>query len=205
MRYPFAGRNDAMKITLTEYEIKRCREFAEESSKTQQRIEFGNHLTEDRQDERMFSDTFTGKKAEVAVVKWLRQEYGLHLPVNYEVYPRGEWDDNDLVINGRTVDVKATNTGKWLLYDLNKLYFRLESKTVPSMIVFCKCKESEVEIAGCISAYRLFNPDGEKVLFLRKGDLIPGTKCSLKAANYAAKEDALCDPKTAFDSVVEVT
>lgn len=193
-----------MLMTLTESEYKRCEDFALESAKSQQRIEFGNSQTKERSVEDIAKDTIVGKMAEVAVVKFLREQYGLHLPVNYEVYPRGEWDDEDVVVNGRTIDIKATRKGKNLLVEKSKMLFRLKQDRVPNIIVACKIKEErKVELVGAISTWRMVRPDGDKILFLRKGEYIPGTKFKLKADNYAVSFENLCDVRTAFDYVLK--
>lgn len=189
-------------MPLSENEYRRCREFALESAQSQQRYEFGNKETTERSVEKTAENTLIGKMAEVAVVKFLREKYGLHLPVNYEVYPRGEWDDEDVIVNGRTIDIKATR-GHCLIVEKSKMLFRLKQNKVPNIIVACRIKEErKVEIAGAISAWRLVRPDGDKIMFLRKGEFIPGTKCRMKTDNYVVEHKNLCDVRTAFDYVL---
>ena len=193
-----------MLITLTDGEYKRCREFALESAQSQQPIEFGNKQTSERSIEDIAKDTIIGKMAEVAVVKFLREKYGLHLPVNYEVYPRGEWDDEDVVVNGRTIDIKATRKGHCLMVEKSKMLFRLKQNRVPNIVIACKIKEErKVELVGAISTWRLVRPDGDKILFLKKGEFIPGTKYRLKTDNYVVEFKNLCDVRTAFDYVLK--
>ena len=192
-----------MLMTLSENEYRRCKEFALESAQSQQRIEFGNKNTSERSFGDIAEDTLVGKMAEVAVVKFLREKYGLHLPVNYEVYPRGEWDDEDVIVNGRTIDIKATRKGHCLMVEKSKMLFRLKQDRVPNIIVACKIKdERRVELVGAISTWRMVRPDGEKTLFLRKGDFIPGTRFRLKTDNYVVEFKNLCDVRTAFDYVL---
>ena len=169
-----------IRVELSGYQVQKCKRFAEESAKSQQRYEFGNHQTEERSYEKIYSDTLTGKIAEVAVVEFFRAEYGLHLPVNFEVYPRGEWDDQDIEVKGLTIDVKGSNGGKWLLFEQSKYKFRREEKTVPDMIIFCRCFGSAVKIAGCISENRLFNPDGQNVLYTKMGRIYRAKGCSFE-------------------------
>lgn len=192
-----------MLMELNDGEYKRCLEFAMESAKSQQRVEFGNKQTSERSVEDIARDTIVGKMAEVAVVKFLR-EYGLHLPVNYEVYPRGEWDDEDVVVNGRTIDIKATRKGHCLMVEKSKMLFRLKQDRVPNIIVACKIKdERRVELVGAISTWRMVRPDGEKILFLKKGEFIPGTRYRLKTDNYVVEFKNLCDIRKAFDYVLK--
>ena len=83
-------------IQLTDHEYNMCVQFSNESAKSQQDIEFGQRNTMPRSVKEIARDNLIGKMAEVAVVKMLREDYQLHLPINYEIYPRGEWDDNDI-------------------------------------------------------------------------------------------------------------
>ena len=85
-----------MHIELTDYQIKLCRLFAEESAKTQQKIEFGNKSTTPRALEEIAHDTYIGKVAEAAIVTLAWREFGYKIPVNYEIYPRGQYDDEDI-------------------------------------------------------------------------------------------------------------
>ena len=85
-------------ITLTPDEMQKCIEFSQKSAETQQDIEFGQKDTKPRPTKEIARDNLIGKMAEVAVLRMLREKYGIHYPVNYEIYPRGEWDDCDVKI-----------------------------------------------------------------------------------------------------------
>jgi len=191
-------------VKLTEYEYTLCVLFSEKSARSQQQIEFGNKQTDRRPVREIREDTLCGKMAEVAVVKMLREEYGLHLPVNYEVYPRGEWDDEDIIINGRTVDVKATQKGRFLLLEKNKIDFRKDQNRLPDIIIMCRTDidAMQVEIDGCITTKKLTDPKNEKVKWLKAGEAIPGTQVKLQADNYCVEISDLCSAKTAFDYIV---
>ena len=62
-----------------------CVQFSNESAKSQQDIEFGQRNTAPRSIKEIARDNLIGKMAEVAVVKMLREDYQLHLPINYEI------------------------------------------------------------------------------------------------------------------------
>lgn len=196
-----------MKIKLTDYEYLLCVLFSEKSARSQQQIEFGNKKTAKRPLKEIREDTLCGKMAEVAVVKFLREQYSLHLPVNYEIYPRGDWDDEDIIVNGKTIDVKSTNAyGKFLLIEESKVDFRKRQDKVPNMFIQCKTyvDEMQVEIVGCISAKKLTDPANNKVIRLKAGECIPGTQTELQADNYCVKHEDLCDIKTAFDYITKI-
>lgn len=193
------------KIRLTDYEYIMCVLFSEQSARSQQRIEFGNKNTEKRSIREIREDTLCGKMGEVALSKFLNEEYGLKLSVNFNIYDRGDWDDEDIVVNGITIDVKATQRGKYLLFENNKLNFRTAQNKIPDMIVMCRAdiEQLEVEIVGCISIRKLTDENNEKVLRLSAGDCIPGTAARLQADNYCVSFKDLCDVRTAFSFITK--
>jgi hypothetical protein len=51
----------------------------------------------------------------------LKIRFGIVVPLDFEYYPRGEWDGQDTIINGWRIDVKGTRQGgKWMLIELSK-------------------------------------------------------------------------------------
>lgn len=193
-------------IQLTDYEYMMCVLFSEESARSQQKNEFGNKMTAKRGIREIREDTLCGKMAEVAIAKMLREDYKLHLPVNYEVYPRGEWDDEDITVNGRTIDIKSTQKGHFLLIEQNKIDFRTRQRKLPDIIIMCKTDmdKRQVNIVGCISTKKLIDPGNTKVKKLKAGENIPGTYVKLQADNYCIDFNDLCSIKTAFDYITEV-
>ncbi len=198
-------------IQLTDHEYNMCVQFSNESAKSQQDIEFGQRNTTPRSVKEIARDNLIGKMAEVAVVKMLREDYQLHLPINYEIYPRGEWDDNDIEVNRWTIDIKSTRKGHFLLFEHNKVNFRKENGKLPDMIIMCRTPWNEatdspashaVELIGCISMRKLLNPNNKFVYNLKAGECIPGTRSRLQAANYAVEFGNLSDIKVAMDYVL---
>lgn len=186
-------------ITLTPDEMQKCIEFSKKSAETQQDIEFGQKDTKPRQTEEIARDNLIGKMAEVAVLRMLREKYGIHYPVNYEIYPRGEWDDCDVKIGGWSIDIKSTRIEKWLLFETNKLKMR-QSQKINNLDALIMCKtlwnmdkdepKGTVELIGLISMKKLLSSD-PKVKHLKKGDFIPNTKSKLQAENLAVAFDDL--------------
>lgn len=90
---------------FTKGEVRKCFQFAKDM--------IGNHnpnMIMDREDWEIFRDDFRGKLGEVAIRKYISQ----HMPnasieeeIDYSIMPRGEWDKNDLVVNGLHVSVKS--------------------------------------------------------------------------------------------------
>ena len=190
-------------VTLTEYEYALCDLFSKESAKTQQAVEFGQKRTKPRSVEEIARDTMIGKMAEAAVARVLWRDYKQHLPINYQIYPMNDCDDEDIRVNGWTLDIKSTRKGKWLLLETAKVRYRMKTGTMPDVIVMCRTpwdekndrpQGREVELIGCISTQRL---TGGKVL--KAGECIPGTGCRLQADNYGIKIENLSD----FNGAVE--
>lgn len=186
-------------IELSDFECRMISIFAEETAKTQQAIEFGQKKSKPRGVKEIARDTQIGKIAEVGVAKMLKSDFGLHLPINYEIYPAGECDDNDITINNWTIDIKSTRNGKWLLFERSKMAYRQRSGTLPDMIIMCKTpwdedtdspKGKSVELVGCVGTQRLIK-GGRGVHRIKAGDCLPGTKCRLLSDNYAVRFDDL--------------
>lgn len=180
-------------IELTDYECKMISAFADETAKTQQAVEFGQRKSKPRGVKEIARDTEIGKMAEVGVAKMLKSDFGLHLPINYEIYPSGECDDNDITINNWTIDIKSTRNGRWLLFERKKMEYRRKSGTLPDVIIMCRTpwdevtdrpKGRSVELVGCVGIRRLIK-GGKGVRRIRAGECLPGTRCRLLADNYA--------------------
>lgn len=191
--------SDYTVITLTPDEMKKCIEFSKKSAETQQDIEFGQKDTKPRPTEEIARDNLIGKMAEVAVLRMLREKYGIHYPVNYEIYPRGEWDDCDVKIGGWSIDIKSTRNGKWLLFETSKLKMRQNQKINNlDALIMCRTQwdrdkdapKGSVELIGLISMKKLLSND-PIVKHLKKGDRIPNTKRMLQAENLAVAFDDL--------------
>lgn len=194
-----------MIFQLSDYEYIMCVLFSEKSARSQQQIEFGNKSTSKRSIREIREDTLCGKMGEVAVVKLLREEYDIHIPVNYEVYPCGDWDDEDIFIRGLSIDVKATQKGRYLLLERTKVEFRKRQGKLPDIIIMCRAdiEKMQAEIIGCISMSKLTDPGNPKVKKLLAGECIPGTQVRLQADNYCVEFEDLCDVKTAFDYILK--
>lgn len=183
----------AKTLVLTDYELDRCIAFSKASAESQQAIEFGQSDTAPRRVQEIARDNLIGKMAEVAVSRMLREDFGLHFPVNFDIYPRGEWDDCDVQIKSWNIDIKSTRTGQWLLFEVDKLRMRQNQKinNLPDAIFMCRTPwdrdsdkpKGSVELIGSISLKTLLSPNS-KVKRLKKGDFIPNTHARLQAENY---------------------
>ena len=178
-------------ITLTAEEMSLCKEFSINSAKTQQEIEFGQSDTIPREVEEIARDNLIGKMAEVAFSRMLKKNFNIEIPVDFNIYERGKWDDNDIIINGWNIDIKSTRIGHWLLIEWSKLDFRQKQGKLPHAFFMCKTRwnmesdepTGEVELVGSISLNKL-KANESKVVTLKKGQYIPRTRTRLQADNF---------------------
>lgn len=182
-----------MFITLSEQEFYRCVEFSKASAMNQQRIEFGQSDTTPRSNNEISRDNLIGKMAEVAFAKMLKEVFDIQTDLDFNYYPRGVWDDQDAVVNGWKIDVKATRKGgRWMLIEWSKLDFRQRQGKLADLYAMAivdwdrnrDLPSRRVELVGCASAMKL-RRGIPTTLVLRKGDLIPETNTHLQADNFA--------------------
>lgn len=179
-------------IRLSHDELVRCIEFAQKSAPNQQAIEFGQRTTKPRSTREIARDNLIGKIAEVAFSKMMKENYGIDVPLDFNYYPRGQWDSQDAVINGWRIDVKGTRQGgHWMLIEWNKLNFRQRDNNLSHLYVMFSvawnrtddCPTGLVSYEGAVSLSRLNSKCNTTKVFLR-GDVIPGTHTALQADNY---------------------
>ena len=183
---------DVKNIRLSQAELVRCIEFSRKSAPNQQAIEFGQRTTKARGTREIARDNLIGKIAEVAFSKMMKENYGIDVPLDFNYYPRGQWDSQDAVINRWRIDVKGTRQGgHWMLIEWNKLNFRQRDNNLSHLYVMfsvawdrtADCPTGLVSYEGAVSLSRL-NPECKTTKVLRKGDMIPGTHTALQADNY---------------------
>ncbi len=179
-------------IILSDYELQQCYEFSKHSAKSQQAIEFGQHTTKARSVNEIARDNLIGKIAEVAFSKIMKENYNIDVPLDFNYYPRGQWDNQDAIINGWRIDVKSTRTGgQWTLIEWNKLNFRQSDNNLSHLYVMFTVDwnrktdkpTGKVRYNGAVSLGKL-NNKCPTTLILRKGQKIPGTNTLLQADNY---------------------
>ncbi len=182
-------------IVLTDAEMDKCREFSRISAASQQAIEFGQHTTKARPEKEIARDNLIGKMAEVAFSKMMKENYGIDVPLNFNYYPRGQWDGQDAEINGWRIDVKGTRSGgRWMLIEWNKLDFRQRDNNLSHLFVMFTVDwdrsadqpTGEVSYQGAASLAKLKESVPTTVV-LRKGAVIPGTQTHLQADNYGIR------------------
>ena len=179
-------------IRLSQDELDRCIEFAQKSAPNQQAIEFGQRTTKPRGTCEIARDNLIGEIAEVAFSKMMKENYDIDVPLDFNYYPRGQWDSQDAVINGWRIDVKGTRQGgKWLLVEWNKLNFRQRDNKLSHVYVMLLVgwnrntdqPTGHVSYEGFVTLARM----GKQVSnteILPRNSYIPGTKKLLQADNY---------------------
>ena len=198
---------DVKKIQLSDQELNRCIEFSQKSAPNQQAIEFGQQTTKARGTHEIARDNLIGKIAEVAFSKMMKENYGIDVPLDFNYYPRGQWDSQDTVINGWRIDVKGTRKGgHWMLIEWNKLNFRQRDNNLSHVYVMFSVEWDRmmdhptgwVSYKGAASLNKL-RADCQTTHILRKGDVLPGTHTVLQADNYGIK---FCDLYKCLNSFV---
>jgi len=130
--------------------------------------------------------------AEIAFKKMMLENYGIDVPLDFNYYPRGKWDDQDAVINGWRIDIKGTRRGgHWLLIEWNKLCFRQKDNNLSHIYMMftvdwdrkTDTPTGVVSYEGAVSLAKL-NSMCEKTKTLLKGTVLPGTNTKLQADNY---------------------
>lgn len=164
------------------------------SAPTQQNVEFGQDDIAARPVAEVSRDTLIGKIAEVAFSKLMRENYGIIIDLDFNVYPRGIYDAQDATVNDWRIDVKGTRQGgHYLLVEWNKLDFRqVENRLSHVYTMFSVGWDRDADLptgiakyAGAVTIRALSdNPGYINTLTLRKGELLPGTRMRLQADNY---------------------
>lgn len=182
-------------IVLTDAEMDKCREFSRISAASQQAIEFGQHTTKARPEKEIARDNLIGKMAEVAFSKMMKENYGIDVPLDFNYYPRGQWDGQDAEINGWRIDVKGTRSGgRWMLIEWNKLDFRQRDNNLSHLFIMFTVDwdrsadqptgEVSYQVAASLTKLKESVPT---TVVLRKGAVIPGTQTHLQADNYGIR------------------
>ena len=197
-----------MFIMLDELEFNRCVEFSRTCALNQQRIEFGQSDTAPRSNSEISRDNLIGKMAEVAFAKMLQDVFGIQIDLDFNYYPRGKWDDQDAVVNGWKIDVKATRKGgRWMLIEWSKIDFRQRQGKMADLYAMAivdwdrnsDLPSRQVELVGCASAMKL-RRGVPTTYILRKGDLIPETTTHLQADNFGI---SFSDLEKDWESVIQ--
>jgi len=179
-------------INLTPQELQLCIEFSRGSAPTQQSIEFGQHSTKARSTSEVARDNLIGKIAEVAFSKMMKENYNIDVPLDFNYYPRGQWDNQDAVINGWRIDVKGTRKGgRWILIEWNKLNFRQRDNNLSHLYTMFSVSWNRqtdtptglVSYEGAVSLSKL-RKNCPTTVELLKGTILPGTRTTLQADNY---------------------
>lgn len=183
---------------LSEEDLNLCVEFSEQSAPTQQDIEFGQNDIKARDVKEIARDNLIGKIAEVAFKRIIEKNYpdAGEIPLDFSVYERGKYDNQDANINETLIDIKATREGgEWFLIEWNKLNFRAREKHLPHYFVFFTVGwdrrkdqptgkaifEGLIPIEWLSKEHVLKEP---RIRVLKRGEKIPGKDVCLQADNY---------------------
>ena len=187
-------------IAVTKEEYDRCYEFAVKSAKTQREYRSGG--SQYRSVERIQSDTLRGKIAEIVVKKFFESASlnSGEIKLDFNIYPRGKWDEQDFIINNNKISVKSAKWfSKWLLLELKDIK-RGELSDYYIFVTITRDFRAG-NIIGFASKEEILNDP--KTIKLKKGENIPGTNTCLDADNYARHSRYLHNSQEDWKQIVE--
>lgn len=188
-------------FSLSNTELEQCKQFAEESSKTQREHRSGG--TQIRELDRISEDTLRGKVGEVIVKKFFEQNPLSLKDINLDfgVYERGQWDNSDMDINGKKISIKSVkHFSKWLLLE-SKDILRGDIYDYYILVLIGRNFKS-----GAIAGFTYKNEiicENPETLKLLQGQPIPGTKTVLDANNHARNKSHLHNSTTSWINLIE--
>lgn len=187
------------KITLTEEEFSDCTIFAQNSAKTQREYRSGG--SQIRAVQQIEEDTLRGKVGELIVKKFFDNN-GILVKLDFNIYPRGKWDEADIKINGYTVAIKTSKYfARWLLLETKDLE---REDAIFDYYIFVKVDKDLHGgiVSGYITKDIVLDKKDSNNYWLKKGELIPGTTTPLDAPNYARAEGTLLRGEKEWDSFI---
>jgi hypothetical protein len=181
-----------MNIILTKNEIDKCKEFSVICAENQQEIEFGQSDTNKRSKKEIARDNLIGKLAEVAFAKMLKEKYDIVVDLDFNYYPRGVWDHDDVHLNDWLIDIKATRPGsEWMLIEWSKLRFRKKEDKLSHIYIMAEVgwdREADEPLSNVrLVGYAYLNElayGKEGTYILRKGKILPRKSTELQADNF---------------------
>ena len=190
------------RFDLNEEETKECEQFARNSAGTQREYRSGGTLQ--RSFGQIFGDTWRGKTGEVISKKFLEQGplnvEGIEL--DFDIYPRGEWDKTDMEINGKIIAIKSAKWfSKWLLLESKDI--RREDVYDYYILVLINEDCTGGKVAGYATKNEIVDNKDGNTLKLKKGENIPHTSISLDANNHARHKDNLHNSENDWIKLVQ--
>lgn len=188
------------KIFLTKEDFDKCKMFAEVSAKTQREYRSGGEQV--RPLFLIQSDTLRGKVGEVATIRFLEQPLlsVKRLELDFNIYPRGKWDQQDFTINGKIISIKSAKWfSKWLLLESKDI----ERGDIYDYYIFITVSEDfkSATILGYATKDEIIS--NVNTLKLKQGEVIPSTHTFLDADNYARHSKYLHNLESDWKFLIE--
>ena len=123
------------------------------------------------------------------------------IELDFNIYPRGAWDDQDFVLNGKKVSIKSAKWfSNWLLLETKDLN---RGDTYDYYIFVTVDKDLK---SGTIKGFASNNDilKDPKTISLEKGDCIPNTSTKLDAANYARHSNDLKNSIEEWNNLITI-
>ena len=172
-------------MRLTKLECDRADEFARKIVGNIDNRDFMDSKNAWRSPKKLFDDSSKGKRAEIFIQNILKAN-NIFSTVDFDIYKKGVGDDGDVIVNGKSIDVKASSPrARCLMVEESRVNMWESVQKTP----YCLCLVS-VDGDDCTykfgCSYSLFM---EKANLLKRGDFIPNTGVPLKANNYVISID----------------
>lgn len=186
-------------IDLTVEEIEKCRDFAEKSAKTQREYRSGG--TQMRGYSLIFNDTFRGKIGEMISKNFLKNEFDVDTKIDFDIYPRGQWDSTDIEINDIKISIKSAKWfSSWLLLESRDIE---RGGTYPFYILVLVDKNNNGGIIAGYATNKEISQGDPNTLILKKGEFIPNTNTPLDANNHARHKSHLHNSLKGWEKLIE--
>lgn len=187
-------------FTLSNDELKKCRDFSETSAKTQREYRSGGSVI--RSVSSISSDTLRGKIGEMIVKMFLAQHpLNYNIDLDFDIYPRGVWDEMDFKANHLKVSIKSSKLfARWLLLEKKDI----DRGDIYDIYIFVSVDELKGygKIRGF--AYKKDILEDSKTIVLKRKQCIPNTSTPLDADNYARKLDDLNNRNEDWIKLIEL-
>ena len=181
------------KVLLSNDEIDRIVEF--QSQLKISNANFGQKDSGNRDREIMLRDMLVGKAGEVALQKFLKDSFDIHVDIDWEIYDKFTGDAQDFLIHHHRFEVKSIKRGNWFLIEQDTLARRKAQRTVPHYYVLVHVPFNEQTNRPLNHAYILgycsLDDLASSENLLLKGSELPDKKVKLLATNFGMHNSEL--------------
>ena len=176
-------------MKMTHSEIYFCANFAKDMIGNIDNKDFYDGRNDTRNPVKVFEDNLKGKLAELHVFNRLGDK-GLIGEMDFAIYEKGIGDDFDIIVNNKSIDVKAsTPAAKCLIVEETKIKTWKDNGKFPDYL----CMVAVSEVGDSWETKYAFGITWEafkkSAKWYDRGDTIPNTMVKLKAKNAIVTQE----------------